>query len=122
MLRPSITSTSSAQADGQSCGQVELRIRTLACWFMAERLTSKTMPAERIYPAAPMRLPAEIGPPVCVDRLARDVARGRAAQEPDDGGDVLRLAARARDGAMGQVMRRFRLAPLARRADQARNH
>ena len=32
---PSITSTSSAQADGQSCGQVECRISILACWFMA---------------------------------------------------------------------------------------
>ena len=32
--RPSITSTSSAHAEGQSCGQVEWRMSTLACWFM----------------------------------------------------------------------------------------
>src|SRR3954447_8092252 len=34
MAWPSITSISRAQADGQSCGQVEWRMSILACWFM----------------------------------------------------------------------------------------
>src|SRR5882724_6629662 len=55
MLALSITSTSSAQADGQSCGQVECRISTLACWFIGQWLTPKTGVAERIYPAMPLR-------------------------------------------------------------------
>src|SRR5438445_2712614 len=55
MLRPSTTSTSRAQAEGQSCGQVEWRISILACWFMAKFVTPKYRPAERIYPATPMR-------------------------------------------------------------------
>src|SRR3954447_11213535 len=55
MLRPSTTSISRAQADGQSCGQVEWRISMLACWFMAKFVTPKYQPAERIYPAMPMR-------------------------------------------------------------------
>src|SRR3984885_12009712 len=33
MVALSITSISSPHADGQSCGQVECRISTLACWF-----------------------------------------------------------------------------------------
>jgi hypothetical protein len=55
MLRPSTTSMSRAQADGQSCGQVEWRISILACWFMSNLVTPKYLSAEGIYPATPMR-------------------------------------------------------------------
>ena len=55
MLRPSTTSISSAQADGQSCGQVEWRISILACWFMTNFVTSNDLRAEGIYPAMPMQ-------------------------------------------------------------------
>ena len=32
---PSMISTSSAQVEGQSCGQAECPIRTAVCWFMS---------------------------------------------------------------------------------------
>jgi hypothetical protein len=57
-----------------------------------------------------------------VDRLPGDVARGGAAQEPHHRRDVLRIAAFARDRAMGQMVRRFRPVLRPRRADQAGDH
>ena len=101
--RPSITSISSAQADGQSCGQVEWRISTLACWFMPKS-NIKGGTAECIYPVIPMRKPqsdgsaAHIRPAIGVDRLSGDVAGRGRAEKPHHGGDILRLAPRASDG------------------------
>ena len=44
----SITSMSSAQADGQSCGQVECRMSILARWFMRSIDIIKR-PASRVH-------------------------------------------------------------------------
>jgi len=52
--------------------------------------------------AAASALCAEIRPAIGVDRLPRDVTRGGAAQEADHRRDVVRLAALARDRAVGQ--------------------
>src|SRR5712675_430289 len=99
MLLPSITSMSSAQADGQSCGQVEWRMSTLACWFMPRLVTSNSRVAERLYLGLHRRnqrpchaLRAEIGPAIGVDRLPVDVARARPAEEAHHGRDVVRAA------------------------------
>src|SRR4051812_44073960 len=99
MLLPSITSMSSAQAEGQSCGQVEWRMSILACWFMTRQVTSNAGVAEGIYPAIPRRKPqqshalcAEVSAAIGMDRLPVDIARGRAAEEPHHGRDVLRPA------------------------------
>ena len=56
-----ITSTSSAQADGQSCGQLEWRTSSLACWFMPTVTSNAGWPRVGIYPAIPMRKPQADG-------------------------------------------------------------
>src|SRR3979409_1217013 len=60
MLLPAITSMSSAQADGQSCGQVEWRISTLACWFMCQEIALKIEIAEHLYPAKTVQKPCPL--------------------------------------------------------------
>src|SRR5260370_33433690 len=62
-----------------------------------------------------------MAPAIGVDGLPGDVARARATQEADRGGDVLGLATLAGDGLMGQMMRGFGLVLRARRADQPWN-
>src|SRR6266480_3025471 len=128
MLLPSITSTSSAQADGQSCGQVEWRISILACWFMPGFVTSIAPFAEGLYSKIPRRkrhdghaLCAEISPAIGVDRLPVDIARRRAAEESHHGGNILGATFLTGDGSVREVMRGFRLVLRARRADQARH-
>src|ERR1700722_484685 len=76
MVELSITSISSAQADGQSCGQVECRMSTFACWFMGLWVTSKAGRAERNYPARrcvncerAMHYGRETAPPAALRRL-----------------------------------------------------
>src|SRR5882724_8461046 len=105
MVEPSITSISSAQADGQSCGQVECRmsilLSILACWFRTRQISPKNEPAERIYPAKRVvrhASCAEIGPAIGVDRLPCDVARVGTTQESHRRGNILGLAALAGDG------------------------
>src|SRR3569833_2985375 len=106
MAEPSITSMSSAQAAGQSCGQVECRMSILGCWFMTHCYHQKrTAPSAFICHA----LCAKIGTTIGVDGLAINIARRGAAQEPHRGGDMFRLAALARDGLVRKMMRRFRL-------------
>src|SRR5437660_7234733 len=58
---------------------------------------------------------AEIGPAIGVDRLPRDVARSRAAQETHHRGDVLGSAAFAGQRLMRQMMRWFGLVFRPRR-------
>jgi hypothetical protein len=60
-------------------------------------------------------LGAQKGAAIRVDRLSGDVARGGAAQGPHHRRDVVRLAAFARDRAMGQMVRGFR--PVLRSYD-----
>src|SRR5881227_3865853 len=64
MLRPSTTSISRAQADGQSCGQVEWRISILACWFISNLVTPKYLPAEGFIRQRPCDLLRPHAPPV----------------------------------------------------------
>ena len=66
-------------------------------------------------------LGAEIGPAIGVDRLPVDVACARAAEKPHHGRNVVRPAARSRDGLVGQMVRRFRFVLGPWRADQARD-
>src|SRR3954447_12573691 len=128
MVWPPITSMSSAQADGQSCGQVECLMSTLACWFMPKQVTSNALFAEGVYPQIPQRNPrvshalrTQISSAIGVDRLPVDVAGGWAAEESHGGGDIFRPASLAGDGLVGQVMCRFRLVFRSRRADQPGN-
>src|ERR1700722_10590574 len=64
-------------------------------------------------------LRAEIGPAIAVDRLSDDVTGARSAQESHGGRDVLRAAALAGDGLVGEMMGRLRLVLGPRRANQA---
>src|SRR4030095_11799526 len=124
MERPSITSTSSAQADGQSCGQVEWRMSILACWFMRQKVSSKCGAAERLSrPNWRKRhaSDAQIGAAIGMDRLPGDVARCGTTEEAHHGRDVLRTALFAAYRMMGGMMRGFRLVLRPRRADQAGN-
>ena len=57
-----------------------------------------------------------------MDRLPVDVAGGRAAQESHHGGDIFGAPLFTANGAVRQVMGRFRLVLWTRRADQAGNN
>src|ERR1700752_4644556 len=124
MERPSITSTSSAQADGQSCGQVEWRMSILACWFMRQKVSSKCGAAERLSrPNWRKRhaSDAQIGAAIGMDRLPGDVARRGTTEEAHHGRDVLRTALFAAYRMVGRMMCRFRLVLRTRSADEAGN-
>ena len=65
---------------------------------------------------------AVIGAAVDMDGLAGDVTPARPAQKPHHGGDVIRLAALAGDGAVGEMMRWLLRGARPRRVDRARHH